>query len=230
MRRQVAVGGVSVDYAEAERAVEILASSRSSVVMPSLRAAGCALAGCDYFAAAAPYVEWARYAPRTGRAGAAGRHVTKVAFIAAVERALETAREQEVAAALLAFGTDERYAVAIARAAVEVRERARAAGVRSSVRAAVLRALAACGERAGEFSCDEDTACGTGACRFASPSLRLAVSVAGPGRFARPANHVRAGTSFTEAAQAAEVLAAGEHADGVQVYDDDSADTRGWAA
>lgn len=230
MTRPVRVGGTVVTYAEAEAAVEILAFSRTSAVMPTLRAAGNPLAACDYFGASAPYVEWARFAPKTGRAGAAGRHVTKVAFLLALQRALEQARGAEVAAAVDAFGRDERYAVAIAREAVSVRERALAAGVRASVRTAVTRALAACGEHAGEFTCSEATACGTGACRFASPSLLLAVAVAGPGRFARPANHVRAGASFSEAAQAAEVLAAGGHADGVQVYDDDSADTRGWAA
>jgi hypothetical protein len=228
--RRVTVGGVEVSYAEAERAAGILAATASSVIQPSLRTAGSPLAGCDYFAAAAPYIEQCRYWPRTGRIGAAGRHVTKTAFIIAVEAALEAAREREIAAALDAFARDERYAAAMAREAVGVRERARAAGVRSSVRAAVHRALALCGERPGEFTCDEDTACGSGSCRFASPALRLAVAVAGPGKFTRPANHVRAGLSFTESAQAAEVLAAGGLAEGVKVFDDDAVAAGGWAA
>lgn len=228
--RPVRVGGVTVAYAEAEAAVEILAFSRTSAIMPVLRAVGNPLAACDYFGASAPYVEWARFAPKTGRAGAAGRHVTKVAFLLALQRALEQARAEEVAAAVIAFGRDERYAVAIAREAVVVRERALAAGVRASVRTAIVRALAACGERAGEFTCSEATACGTGACRFASPAYRGAVAVAGSGRFARPANHVSAGASFTEAAQAGEALAAVGRRGGVTVFDDDSADTRGWAA
>jgi hypothetical protein len=230
MSRLVAVGGVTVSYADADAAADVLAASRTSAIMPVLRAVGSPLAACDYFGVAAPYVEWARYAPKTGRAGAAGRHVTKVAFLLAVERILDQAREDEVAAALAAFGRDERYAAAMAREAVTVRERALAAGVRASVRTAVTRALAACGEHAGEFTCSEATACGTGACRFASPAYRQAVAPAGPGRFARPANHVRAGTTFTEAAQAGEALAAGGRAAGVPVFDDDAVATRGWAA
>jgi hypothetical protein len=228
--RPVTVGGSTVSYADAEAAIGILAVSRTSAIMPVLRAAGNPLAACDYFGASAPYTEWARYAPRTGRAGAAGRHVTKVAFLFALQHVLETAAEAELADAMAAFARDERYAVAIAREAVAVRERARAAGVRASVRTAVTRALAACGEHAGEFTCSEATACGTGVCRFASPAYRGAVAIAGPGKFTRPANHTRAGSSFTETAQAAESLAAGSHADGVPVFDDDAADTRGWAA
>jgi hypothetical protein len=228
--RPVAVGGVVVAYADAEAAVGILAASRTSAIMPVLRAAGNPLAACDYFGVAAPYAEWARYAPKTGRAGAAGRHVTKVAFILAVERVLDQARRDEVAAGLAAFGRDERYAAAMAREAVTVRERARAAGVRASVRTAVTRALAACGEAAGEFTCSEAAACGTGACRFASPAYRGATAPAGPGKFTRPANHVRAGASFTESAQAAEALAAGGRASAVAFFDDDAVSAREWAA
>lgn len=225
--RQVRIGGVLVSYSAAESAAAALAASRTSVIQPTLRAVGSPLAACDYFAVAAPYLQGERFAPKNGRIGAAGRHVTKNAFILAVERALEQARQDEVADALAAFASDERYAAAIAREAVAVRARARASGVRASVRTAVTRALAACGERAGEFACSEAAACGTGACRFASPAYRAAVAPAGPGKFARPANHVSAGASFGEAAQAAEALAAGGR---VSFFDDDAVATRGWAA
>ena len=219
--RQVIIGGQPVPYAEALRAAEVLSASRTSAIEPVLRAAGCALARCDYFAAAAPYLEEARRAPKTGRSGAAGRHVTKNAFIESVTLALALAREQELAAAMAAFAADERYATAIAREAVAARERAYLAGVRSSVRAAVARAVAACGAAAGQFTCDAATACGTGACRFASPACQGATVAAAAGKFTRPANHTEAGRGFTEAGAAAELAAAGGYRAGVQVWDAD---------
>jgi hypothetical protein len=220
-QRLVIIGGLPVPYAEALRAAEILSASRTSAIEPVLRAAGCPLARCDYFAAAAPYIEAARRAPKTGRSGAAGRHVTKNAFIESVTLALAFAREQELAAAMAAFAADERYATAIAREAVAARERAYLAGVRSSVRAAVARAVAACGAAAGQFTCDAATACGTGACRFASPACQAATVAAAAGKFTRPANHTDAGRGFTEAGAAAELAAAGGYRAGVQVWDAD---------
>jgi hypothetical protein len=220
--RTVTVGGTRVTYAEALRAAEILRDSKTSAIAPVLRAAGSPLAGCDYFGAAAPYLAAARAAPKTGRAGAAGRHVTKNAFIESVTAALAAARARELAAALEAFGSDERYAVTIARAATEARERSYASGVRSAVRSAVGRAVTACGAAAGQFSCSAVTACGTGTCRFAVPAYRPATVVAAPGRFTRPANHAEAGRSFTEAGAAAEIAARGRPGLGVQVWDADA--------
>lgn len=220
--REVTVGGVRVTFADALRAAEILRDSRTSAIAPVLRSAGSPLAFCDYFAAAAPHLAAARLAPKTGRAGAAGRHVTKNAFLEAIAMACALAREQDVADALAAFGSDERYAVAIARAATEARERAYASGVRSAVRSAVTRAVAACGAVAGQFTCSAVTACGTGACRFTSPAYRPATALAGPGRFTRPANHVQVGRPFTEAGAAAEIAASGGYGAGVQVWDADA--------
>jgi hypothetical protein len=220
--RKVTVGGTTVTFADALHAAEILRDSRTSAIQPVLRAAGSPLAACDYFAAAAPYLEAARAAPKTGRAGAAGRHVTKNAFLEAIARACALAREQDLADAVAAFASDERYAVAIARAATEARERAYASGVRSAVRSAVTRAVASCGAAAGLFTCSAVTACGTGACRFAPPAYRPATAVAGPGRFLRPANHVRAGQSFTESAAVSEIAASGGYGTGVQVWDSDA--------
>jgi hypothetical protein len=219
--RRVTIGGQVASYADALAAAEVLQASRTSAIAPVLKSARSPLAGCDYFGAAAPYVEAARLAPKTGRRGAAGRHVTKRAFLQAVALALAVAREQEVIAALEAFSADERYATAIAGEAVSVREHAYAAGVRSSLRSAVARAVAACGARAGQFSCTAETACGTGACRFAAPPYRELTSPAGPGRFTRPANHVRAGQSFAEAQAVAELAAGGGYRAGVQVWDAD---------
>jgi hypothetical protein len=216
------VGGVRVPYSAALQAAEILLVSRTSAIAPVLRSVRNPLGWCDYFAAAAPFTAAARLAPKTGRAGAAGRHVTKNAFIEAVMLVLAIAREEELTEATEAFRSDERYAVAIAQEAVSVRERAYAAGVRSSVRSAVTRAVAACGAQAGQFGCACVTACGTGACRFAAPAHRGITAVAAPGKFARPANHVLAGQLFTEAGAAAELAAVGGYRAGVQVYDSDA--------
>lgn len=222
-RRVITVGGVPVTYDEALSAAAVLAASRTSAVAPVLRSAGNPLADCDYRAAAAPYTERELRAPRTGRRGAAGRHVVKLALITGIITALAAARERELSAALEAFGDDERYAVAVAGDAVSARERAYAAGVRSAVRSAVGRAVAACGAAAGQFGCDAETACGTGGCRFASPPCREVTAVAAPGRLTRPANHVRAGSGFTDAGAAAQVAAAGSFRAGVAVWDADAA-------
>jgi hypothetical protein len=64
--RLVTVGGAVVTYAEALRAAEVLAVSRTSAIAPVLRSAGSPLARCDYLAAASPYITAARLAPKTG--------------------------------------------------------------------------------------------------------------------------------------------------------------------
>jgi hypothetical protein len=203
--RQVTVGGSPVSYAEAVRAAEVLAASRTSAIAPVLRAARSALAGCDYFGAADPWIEQARRAPKTGRVGAAGRHVTKHAFLAAISAALAAAEQAEMASWQAALGTDERYAAAIAADAAALRERAHAAGLRSALRSAVTRAVASCTAAAGQLTCTAETACGTGTCPFAQAPYRVLTAVAGPGRTGRPGNHVRAGEGFSEAAAAQEL-------------------------
>jgi hypothetical protein len=198
-----------VTYAEAVRAAAVLAASRTSAIAPVLRAAGSPLASCDYFAAAAPYLEVARAVPKTGRCGAAGRHVTKHAFLLAVFAGLDAARDAGLAGWQAALAADERYAASIARDAVVLRQRAHAAGIRSSVRAAVVRAVASCNAAQGQFTCTEQAACGTGACRFAQAAYSEISAAAGPGRIIRPRNHAQAGRGFSEAATAAEL--AGRH-------------------
>ncbi len=215
----VRVGGVIATFADAASAAALLAASRTSAIQPVLRAAGNALAGCDYFAAAAPYLAAARALPKTGRAGAAGRHVTKIAFLEAVRRELDRCAAAEMEAALAAFSADEGYAAAIARDAVGLRERAVAAGLRSTVRAAVLRAVTDCGTHRGEFSCAETGACGTGSCRFTQPPYRNLTASAGPGRITRPYNHRDAGRGFSEATAAAELSGQTGWQDSVPVSD-----------
>jgi hypothetical protein len=115
----VVLGGVACTVAEAVSAAAVLSASRTSAIFPVLTRARSPLAACDYRAAAAPYLEWARYAPRTGRSGAAGRHVTKIAFLDAIAGEIEAARRRDIAAALRSLGSDERYAAAIAASASE---------------------------------------------------------------------------------------------------------------
>lgn len=195
--RLVEIGGVRLSYAEAVKATAVLAGSRTSAIAPVLRAAGSPLAGCDYFAVAAPHLAAARQLPKTGRIGAAGRHVTKIAFLEAAGQVLARARAAELASWNAALATDERYAAAIARDAVTLRQRAHLAGIRSSVRSAVSRAVAACNARRGEFSCSEDTACGTGACRFAALAYASLDAPAPPGKVIRPFNHASRGAGFS---------------------------------
>jgi hypothetical protein len=217
--RPVRIGGVTVSYAEAARCQPVLAASRTSAIAPVLRAAGSPLADCDYFGAAAPYLAAARQLPKTGRIGAAGRHVTKHAFLAAIDAALAAARAAELASWEAALATDERYAAAIARDAVALRQRAHAAGIRSAVRSAVTRAVIACNARRGEFSCDEPGACGTGGCRFAAAAYAALDAPAGPGRIIRPHNHASRGTGFSADAAADQLAASRPWRAGVPVAD-----------
>jgi hypothetical protein len=228
--RVVVIGGVRVRFREAEQAIAVLAGSRTSAIAPVLKAAGSPLAVCDYFAAATPYLAAARSAPKTGRIGAAGRHVTKNAFIDAVNTALAEARSAELAAAIAAFRTDERYAVLIAREAVAVRVRAHAAGYRSAVQSAAARATAACAALTGQFTCSAATACGTGSCRFAPAEYRQVTVPATAGRFPRPANHVVAGSGFDGSTAAAELADLVPYRVGVLVRDYDEGHARDEAA
>ena len=212
LARWVSVGGVTVTCADIITAAGILAASRTSAIAPVLRAAGSPLASCDYFAVAAPYTGQARRAPKTGRSGAAGRHVTKNAFLMALGDVLASARDAETREAMAAFAADERYATAMARDAVDAREQAYASGMASVLRSAAARAVADCGAHAGQFRCAAATACGTGSCRFAAPPYAGVTAPAGPGRYVRPVNHVRAGETFSEASATAELTAPGRRA------------------
>lgn len=100
-----------------------------------------------------------------------------------------------------------------------LRARSHAAGIRSAVRSAVSRAIAACNARRGEFSCTELSACGTGGCRFAQPPYRELDAPAGPGRLIRPGNHSRAGQGFSEAAAAGQLTQVRPWRAGVPVAD-----------
>jgi hypothetical protein len=214
----VRVGGVTVTYEQAVAATEVLVASRTSAIGPVLGAAGSPLATCDYLGAARPFMAAARTLPKTGRAGAAGRHVTKTAFLAALARELAAAEACELSRAMSAFGTDERYAVAMAREAVAIRERSHASALRAQVRAAVESAVAEC-KVAG---CLLASACGTGQCRFAPPELAAYDIPAAPGRTPRPGGHARAGEGFSAAQVTAALLEDQPYTVAVHVRDGDT--------
>lgn len=205
-RSVVLVGGVTVSYADAESAAATLALSRTSAIAPVLRAAGNPLASCDYFGAAAPYLKAARAAPKTGRAGAAGRHVTKNAFCEAITAALARARRAYDAVALAAFASDERYAASIAADAVDLKRREHASTVRRAAEGEIARAIAACALTGGP--CGLDTPCGTGKCAFAPDWLsEVRVPATPGGRLHRPPSHIDAGSAFSAAGAISEAVA-----------------------
>jgi hypothetical protein len=208
--KMVSIGGVTVSYAEAVKATATLAASRTSAIAPVLKAARSPLSGCDYKQAAAPHLAAARSAPKTGRAGAAGRHLTKNAFLVTIATVLEAAR-----------AADERYMAEVAREAVAVRERNHVAAIRHRARLAADRAIGQCNATPG-LCCNLATACGTGACRFADPEFAAVTASAGTGRIPRPSRHTRAGTGFGITAPAAEVAAERPWKPAVYVSDSDS--------
>lgn len=224
--RTVIVGGQPVTCAQAADALAALEAASGTMVRQVLTAAGSPLAACDYHAAAGPYLARCLAAAACGHGrGAAGRPVTKMAFMAALRDALDGALAAEparhfaadLARARAAFSADSGYAAAMAKAAVAVAAREHAAVLRTRVNSAVSRALSACGARSGQFTCAAVAACGTGDCRFAGPGLDsgsvpgMAVP-AGAGRLPRPANHCSAspagGSGFSPAAALAALEAA----------------------
>lgn len=115
------VGGVSTSAGEAARALQVLQSSAGMMVRQPLRKAQSPLAECDYHEAAAPWkAQVATQDPRHGR-GAAGRHITKAAFMQALRALVAAARKafrlagfrSLVAEAIRAFGTDVSFAESI---------------------------------------------------------------------------------------------------------------------
>jgi hypothetical protein len=218
----VIVGGVAVTIQQAEEALEVLRASSGMMVRQPLQRAGSPLAACDYHAASAPFRQRPADVAARGR-GAAGRHLTKPAFVLAVESLLaeERSREQraaelesavarlavpvpreQVEEALAAFTADHSYAVTIAGAAVAVLRKRHVAVLRSSLRLAAREAVTACERSSGEFRCAAAAPCGTGDCRLARgvlTGLAIPEEAAGPRSMtlSRPPNHVAAGTRFS---------------------------------
>lgn len=155
------------------------------------------LALCDYHGEAAPYRSQ-YYAGLTHKGrGAAGRPATKHAFMHALRvRAADAMTTAPLVAAMgladeayQAMSTDVSYVLAMVKAAVGIMARQHQWRLRSELRQAQQLAMAQCTGQDGQFSCDSSTACGTGACRFASGTYLQVSTPAGPGRTPRPVNH-----------------------------------------
>jgi hypothetical protein len=214
------IGGICVSQEQAVHALDVLRESPGMMVRQPLQRAGNPLAACDYHAAAAPYRSRPQDVPAAGR-GAAGRHLTKPAFVLAVETALALDRQaderkaeleravaalqppvsrEDVDAAMAAFAVDCSYVTSMANNAVAVLRKRYAAGRRVALRAASQAAVALCSSRPGAFRCAAVAPCGTGDCRLARGVLAgLDVPAAREARgpaLARPGNHVAAGDRF----------------------------------
>lgn len=114
-QRTVKVGGITVTCEQALLACDVLLVNGACAIKAVLAAAGNPLAECDYHAVYRPGWEAAKAElAQTGRPGAAGRHLAKHAFAAAVRAQVAQAACDSVRDALDAFARDERYASAIA--------------------------------------------------------------------------------------------------------------------
>lgn len=233
----VAIGGLTVGYLTAVRALHCLAAHPGLMIRQPLLAIGNPVAQCDYHAEAAAFRSRYLSEPVSGR-GAAGRHLTKSAFLDALEAAIDDARcraatlwlNADVAAAQEALARDFSLSAVIAAQAVSIWRKRHQQQLRSRVRQAVRQAVSMCEARRGQFECDWQGACGTGGCRFARGMLTRVLAPAGEGRVPRPANHVACGTgySLTAAEQALEALQPFQV--GVHVSDDDRARVKETAA
>lgn len=211
----VVIGGITVSCGEASAALVVLRNSPGMMVRQPLARHGSPLATCDYHAAAASYLD--RSMAGTGKRGAAGRPLTKTAFLAALseacdaamlaERLEQQARERlaalapgAVEEALAAFRTDHSYAALMADAAVAIMRRRHEAGLRAMVRDASAGAVATCSRLGGTFQCAATAPCGTGDCRLARGVL-AGLSPSRPRQrgavLSRPGNHVSAGAPFS---------------------------------
>jgi hypothetical protein len=191
------VGGVMLSVNMVTEAREILTEAPGLMVRQPLARYRNPLALCDYHSEAAPY-RGKFYASLTftGR-GAAGRPATKHAFMHALRvRSEEAMRDAPLIAAMPmaarayeAMATDVSYVMAMSKMAVGILQKQHSWRLRSELRQAQQTAAAECAKQAGEFSCDNKSACGTGACRFACGIYKSVTAPAGDGKTARPANH-----------------------------------------
>lgn len=191
------IGGVLTSVKVAIEAREILQEAPGMMVRQPLARYRNPLSLCDYHAEAAPYRDgFHRKLVFTGR-GAAGRPATKHAFMHALQvRADDAMRQAPMIAAMpltaeayAAMACDVSYVMAMSRMAVSLMAKQHQWRLRSELRQAQQAAVGQCQARAGEFTCDSESACGTGSCRFASGIYRTLQTPAGKGRCARPANH-----------------------------------------
>lgn len=191
------VGGVMTSVRVVGEAHDILTESPGLMVRQPLARYRNPLALCDYHAEARPYRD-GYYATLTFKGkGAAGRPATKTAFMHALRiRSAQAMADAPLVAAMPlaaeayeAMRTDVSYVMAMAKMAVQVLARQHTWRLRSELKQAQQEAVAQCAAHDGAFVCDNDTACGTGACRFAGGIYRKISAPAAKGRTARPSNH-----------------------------------------
>lgn len=131
LRFPAEVGGVPCVVGDVAGALDCLAAAPGIMVRQPLARHGSPLADCDYHREAAPYRDYfAASLDRAGR-GAAGRHITKLAFCYALELVVVAARATTPIAAFAgltqrawaAFASDSGYAEEMAKAAVALLRR-----------------------------------------------------------------------------------------------------------
>jgi hypothetical protein len=166
------------------------------MVRQPLVAIGSPLAQCDYHSAAAPWRSRYLSVPVQGR-GAAGRHLTKSAFMDCLASMLEKASLEElrqrqsflIGGMRSAMARDYALPAAIASAASSLWRRDYQQRLRAQLRSAARQATAACEAKRGQYACALEGACGTGSCRFARGVMAAITVPAGEGRVPRPGNH-----------------------------------------
>ena len=208
------IGGVMTSVLVVNEAHEILAGAPGLMVRQPLARYRNPLALCDYHAEAAPY-RASYYSSLEFRGkGAAGRPATKHAFMHALRcRSADAMREAPLIAAMPlaaeaydAMRADVSYVMAMSKMAVSVLAKQHAWRLRSELRQAQQDAMKQCQRQAGEFTCENQSSCGTGECRFACGIYKSVTAPAGDGKTARPANHAGGPYSTDSALAALEVL------------------------
>jgi hypothetical protein len=117
------VGGIACTGGITAQSLGVLRGAPGLMIRQPLMKAGSPLARCDYHSVAAPYRPFFTALEATGRRGAAGRHIAKLAFCQALIVMLRAIQEDPWAAweamadrAWAAFGADVGYASQIASA------------------------------------------------------------------------------------------------------------------
>lgn len=204
------VGGVRATVRAVIEAHWILEDSPGLMVRQPLARYRSPLALCDYHQEAAPYRVQYYSSLACGGRGAAGRPATKLAFMHALRVRSQAAMRQaplEMARPLIdeayaAIAEDVSYVLAMVRLATTIEAKQHSWRQRAELRQAQQAAVDHCAAHAGEWSCDNQSACGTGRCPLAQGVYKRVTAVAGSGKAQRPPNHSGGGTYGLESALA----------------------------
>jgi hypothetical protein len=201
------VGGVMASVATVSEAHEILQESSGLMVRQPLAHYNNPLSCCDYHAEAKPYRDQVYLQLKHhGHRGASAPPTTKLAFMHALQvRSQEAIRSAPlvramplIAEACEAMAHDVAYVMAMSEMAKSVLSKQHAWRLRSELRQAQSNAMIECSGHS--FTCESQSACGTGTCRFAAGVYADIDAPAGPGKTQRPANHVGGGGFSSDAA------------------------------